>query len=72
VNRLNADHPLKVYRFLRDEAGATWMQFIPAIERLNQAGVSLYQEGTTVSERSVLPEQFGNFLITIFDEWGQK
>ena len=69
VNRVNADHPLEVYRFLRDEAGATWMQFIPAIERLNQAGVSLYQEGTTVSGRSVLPEQFGNFLSTIFDEW---
>ena len=69
VNRLNADHPHKVYRFLRDEAGATWMQFIPAIERLNAEGVSLYQEGTTVSERSVLPEQFGNFLSTIFDEW---
>ncbi len=69
VNRLNADHPLEVYRFLRDEAGATWMQFIPAIERLNEAGVSLYQEGTTVSERSVRPEQLGNFLSTIFDEW---
>jgi len=69
VNRLNADHPLKVYRFLRDEARATWMQFIPAIERLNHAGVSLYQEGTTVSERSVQPEQWGNFLSTIFDHW---
>ena len=69
VNRVNADHPLEVYRFLRDEAGTSWMQFIPAIERLNEAGVSLYQEGTTVSERSVLPEQLGNFLITIFDEW---
>ena len=71
VNRHNADYPLEVYRFLRDEAGATWMQFIPAIERLNQAGVSLYQEGTSVSERSVLPEQLGNFLSTIFDEWVQ-
>ena len=69
VNRCNAAHPLKVYQFLRDEAGATWMQFIPAIERLNRAGVSLYQEGSTVSERSVLPEQLGNFLSTIFDEW---
>ena len=69
VNRVTADHPLEVYRFLRDEAGTSWMQFIPAIERLNEAGISLYQEGTTVSERSVLPEQLGNFLITIFDEW---
>ncbi len=28
VNNVNADFPLEVYRFLRDEAGATWMQFI--------------------------------------------
>lgn len=30
VNAINADHPLAVYRFLRDEVGTTWMQFIPA------------------------------------------
>jgi len=29
VNRANADFPLEVYRFLRDEAGADWLQFIP-------------------------------------------
>jgi uncharacterized protein len=69
VNRVNANHPLEVYRFLRDEAGATWMQFIPAIERLNEGGVTLYQEGTTVSERSVEAEQWGNFLTATFDEW---
>jgi uncharacterized protein len=69
VNRDNADHPLEVYRFLRDEAKTSWMQFIPAIERLHDGAVTIYQEGTTVSERSVKPRQFGNFLITIFDEW---
>ena len=72
VNRMNADHPLEVYRFLRDEAGATWMQFIPVVERINADGLTLYQEGTTVSERSVLPEQFGRFLCTIFDEWVRR
>jgi uncharacterized protein len=69
VNRVNADHPLEVYRFLRDEAKTSWMQFIPAIERLNDGAVTIFQEGTTVSERSVQPQQFGNFLIKIFDEW---
>lgn len=69
VNHINADYPLEVYRFLRDEVGTTWMQFIPVVERINGDGLTLYQEGTTVSERSVLPEQFGSFLITIFDEW---
>jgi uncharacterized protein len=72
VNRVNADHPLEVYRFLRDEVKTTWIQFIPVIERINQDGRTLYQDGTTVSENSVLPEQFGNFLITIFDEWIRK
>ena len=27
VNRVNDDHPLGVYRFLRDEARTDWMQF---------------------------------------------
>jgi uncharacterized protein len=69
VNRINGDYPLEVYRFLRDEVGTDWMQFIPIVERIDDQGRSLYQEGTTVSERSVLPEQFGTFLTTIFDEW---
>lgn len=69
VNRVNGDYPLQVYRFLRDEVGADWMQFIPVVERINADGLTLYQEGDRVSERSVLPEQFGRFLTTIFDEW---
>ncbi len=69
VNRVNADFPLEVYRFLRDEVGTSWMQFIPVVERINTDGLTLYQEGSTVSTRSVLPEQFGRFLSAIFDEW---
>lgn len=69
VNRVNAEAPLEVYRFLRDEAAANWMQFIPAVERLNEDGVALVQEGETVSDRSVRPEQWGQFLIAAFDEW---
>ncbi|HIK19465.1 MAG TPA: anaerobic sulfatase maturase [Leptolyngbyaceae cyanobacterium M33_DOE_097] len=69
VNRVNAEHPLTVYRFLRDEVGTDWIQFIPVVERLNEGGVTLYQEGTEVSERSLRSGQFGNFLIAIFDEW---
>ena len=69
VNRVNGDYPLEVYRFIRDEIGADWMQFIPVVERINENGLTLYQAGNTVSDRSVLPEQFGRFLSTIFDEW---
>ncbi len=69
VNSTNGDHPLEVYRFLRDEAGTSWMQFIPIVERINDDGRTVYQKGDQVSERSVRPEQFGAFLNVIFDEW---
>jgi uncharacterized protein len=69
VNRINADYPLEVYRFLRDEAGTDWIQFIPVVERIDEKGNTLCQKGDRVSDRSVKPEQFGNFLIRIFDEW---
>jgi uncharacterized protein len=72
VNRVNADYPLEVYRFLRDEVGTTWMQFIPVVERINADGLTLYQEGMTVSDRSVGPDQFGRFLSAIFDEWVRR
>lgn len=69
VNAANADHPLEVYRFLRDEVGTIFIQFIPIVERINEQGEIGFQEGNQVSERSVTPEQWGTFLITIFDEW---
>jgi uncharacterized protein len=34
LHAANADHPVEVYRFLRDECGSRYMQFIPIIERL--------------------------------------
>jgi len=72
VNAANADHPLEVYRFLRDEVGTQFMQFIPIVERINEQGEIGFQEGSQVSERSVKPEQWGTFLITIFDEWVRR
>ncbi|MCU0489329.1 MAG: SPASM domain-containing protein, partial [Anaerolineales bacterium] len=42
---------------------------IPVVERINSDGLTIYQEGNTVSDRSVAPEQFGYFLSVIYDEW---
>ena len=69
VHAANADHPLEVYRFLRDEAKTQFMQFIPIVERDNDTG---YQEGDTPTNRSVTAEQYGRFLIGIFDEWVRR
>ncbi len=85
VNAANADYPLDVYHFFRDELKAQYIQFIPIVERATPETLALAnqgwgehpgsdrplytQVGELVTERSVKPEQYGRFLITIFDEW---
>ena len=69
VHAANAAHPLEVYRYLRDELGATFIQFIPIVERVNKTG---YQVGNKLTGRSVTGEHYGRFLIEIFDEWVQR
>jgi len=69
VNSMNSCRPLDVYRFFRDDLGARYIQFIPIVERDNETG---YQEGRTLTDRSVEPHQFGRFLIAIFDEWVKR
>jgi uncharacterized protein len=66
VHAANADHPLEVYRFFRDECNAKFIQFIPIVERLRGPGTSL---GNKVTDRSVKPAQFGKFMITVFEDW---
>jgi uncharacterized protein len=85
VNAANQDHGRRVYRFFRDELGATWIQFIPIVERATAETIHianlgwserpkekrlLYtQTGNLVTTRSVGGEQYGRFLIDIFEEW---
>ena len=64
VNRANSRRPLDVYRFLKDE-GATFLQFIPLVERLSR-------EGREVSEATVPGEEYGRFLCAIYDEWVRR
>jgi uncharacterized protein len=72
VHAQNADRPLDVYRYFRDELGARFIQFIPIVERVNSDGRTLLQEGSSVTERSVSAARWGEFLIAIFDEWVQR
>jgi uncharacterized protein len=81
VNDENSQHPLEVYRFLK-EVGEGFMQFIPLVERKPDAeaealglGLSLppvpgHENHTSlVTPWSVTPKQFGEFYVQIFDEW---
>ncbi len=67
VHTANASHPLEVYRFFRDELQARFIQFIPIVEHLPRG--SSAPDKFPVSPRSVEPEQYGQFMIDIFDEW---
>lgn len=67
VHAANASQPLQVYRFLRDQAGARFIQFIPIVEWANRS-----RKDGRVSERSVSGRQYGEFLITVFDEWVRR
>jgi uncharacterized protein len=69
VHAASAVRPLEVYRFLRDEAGTDFIQFIPIVQRDNETG---FQEGERVTRRSVTGRQYGDFLIAIFDEWVRR
>ncbi len=76
VQRHNSQHPLEVYRFLK-EVGSGFIQFIPIVERVAEgtgpADLALVAPGAPqparVSEWSVEPLQYGRFLCRIFDEW---
>ena len=76
VHRANAGKPKEVYRFLR-EYGSGFMQFIPVVERAlvepRPDGLTLVRPTdnpeAAVTPWSVLPEQYGRFLTTVFDEW---
>lgn len=87
VNRVTSQHPLEVYRFLRDQVGSKRIQFIPIVEpktfretapqgwtpdRMPVAGTSAARPGSpdsVVEDWCVNPENWGDFLCRVFDEW---
>ena len=73
VNSYNAGHPLEFYHFFK-ELGCQYLQFTPVVERIVRRTDGLtwapgMQEDGQLADFSVTPEQWGNFLCTIYDEW---
>lgn len=64
VNAHNVNHSLTVYGFLRS-LGSPYITFLPLVERVPSGPAG-------VSDSSVDADSFGNFLISIFDEWVNK
>ncbi len=88
LHSANIDKPLEIYRFFRDEMNVQYLQFIPIIERATEETLSIanegwserpggerqlyVQKGNLVTDRSVKAEQYGNFYISIFEEWVRR
>jgi uncharacterized protein len=88
VNAANQQHGRTVYRFFRDDLGASWVQFIPIIERATAQTIGiankgwseqpgrprlLYtQTGNLVTERTVGAGQYGRFMVDVFEEWVRR
>jgi len=81
VNRESCKYPLEIYRFFR-EADVQFIQFIPIVERdadteAQQLGIPLagptsithLETSLAVTPWSVEPNQYGEFLISIYNEW---
>jgi uncharacterized protein len=69
VNAANEAHPVEVYRFLRDDCGCDYVQLIPVVERPCENGVPY---GAEVTDRSVSPLGWGEFLVAVFDDWVRR
>ena len=81
VARETARMPLDVYRFLKSE-GVEFIQFTPLVERVaeslsRQSGLRLAgpsalteeEKQTEITPWSVIPAEYGDFLIAIYEEW---
>ena len=84
LNRVTAKKPVEIYRFLKG-IGSDFMQFIPIVERLPGSESKKWgldyaapDEGVGDSEQlpvtawSVLPKDFGDFYVQVFDRWVKR
>lgn len=74
VNDYNADYPLEFYNFFK-EIECRYIQFTPIVERLTSHKDGRWLASPAdptdipLADFSVTPEQWGEFLCTLFDEW---
>lgn len=74
IHRQNVDDPLGFYRFFKD-IDCRYIQFSPMVERISLQADGRHlarpdqAERLALSEASITPKQWGNFLCKLFDEW---
>lgn len=75
LNAKSAGRGVEIYQFLKS-IGSHYMQFLPVLEHTLQAEgarrphiVPPHTEGSVVADWSISAEDFGQFMIDVFDEW---
>jgi len=81
VARETAHKPLDVYRFFKSQ-GVEFIQFSPVVERMTDssssktglhlagpASLNEVEDYIKITPWSVIPEEYGDFLIAIYEEW---
>ncbi len=77
VNDYNADYPIEFYNFFK-EIECRYIQFTPIVERIvaHNDGRHLASikdnNDAPLADFSVSPQQWGDFLCAVFDEWVKK
>ena len=84
ITKESAHYPLEIYRFFKEQE-IRFVQFIPIVERTPDSSAKEWglrhgapsspkneQAHDQVTAWTVDPEVYGDFLITIFDEWVRK
>lgn len=74
VNDFNGNYPLEFYHFFK-EMECRYIQFTPIVERIiprkdgRHLASPMDDPDVPLADFSVSPEQWGDFLCAIFDEW---
>jgi len=78
IHRYNAKYGVEIYNFLKF-IGSGFLQFIPIVERRKKIEdpttldlVGPEDPDALVTDWSVRPDEFGNFLIAVFNEWVKR
>lgn len=78
IHRYNAKYAVEIYNFLKF-IGSGFLQFIPIVERRKKIEdpttldlVGPEDPDALVTDWSVRPDEFGNFLIAVFNEWVKR
>ncbi|WP_394154224.1 anaerobic sulfatase maturase [Vibrio maritimus] len=85
VNSDNGKYPLDVYRYIRDKISPRIIQFTPVVQTVNfesaspfkitnetKSRIKVIEGNKRVTDWSVGPKQWGQFLSSIWDEWFSK